>query len=66
MGGALIEWGTKLADDMGLECFVSATELGALAYEKYGYVKSGSAGLPGAIAMVRPVVTKGTATLIDV
>jgi hypothetical protein len=33
-----MEWGTKKADEMGVEAFIEASELGGHLYEKFGFV----------------------------
>lgn len=34
----MMEWGTKKADEMGLESFVEATHLGSLLNQKFGFI----------------------------
>ncbi|KAL8923918.1 MAG: hypothetical protein Q9208_004355 [Pyrenodesmia sp. 3 TL-2023] len=36
-GSLMVEWGTKKADEMGVEAFVEATEVGVPLYEKHGF-----------------------------
>ena len=33
-----VEWGTKLADERGIEAYVEGTKYGRALYEKYGFV----------------------------
>lgn len=33
----LVEWGTRKADEMGVEAYVEGTELGRRVYERYGF-----------------------------
>ena len=33
----LIEWGTRQADEAGLECYVEASVMGRPLYEKHGF-----------------------------
>lgn len=33
----MLKWGTRKADDLGLEAFVESTEIGRKAYEKHGF-----------------------------
>ncbi|OTB01477.1 hypothetical protein M426DRAFT_266209 [Hypoxylon sp. CI-4A] len=33
----MLEWGTRKADELGLEAFVESTEMGRKAYEKHGF-----------------------------
>ncbi|KUJ11029.1 uncharacterized protein LY89DRAFT_594970 [Mollisia scopiformis] len=37
VGGMLVEWGLKWADEMGLESFTEATQVGKPLYEHYGF-----------------------------
>ena len=39
MAGALIEWGLKKADKMGLESHVEASPLGRPVYARYGFIQ---------------------------
>lgn len=34
-----MEWGTKKADELGLDTFVESTEIAVPLYKKYGFVK---------------------------
>lgn len=34
----MLEWGTKKADEMGLESFVEASYLGSLLNQKFGFI----------------------------
>ena len=36
-GNLLVEWGTKKADEMGVEAFVESTAIGVPLYEKHGF-----------------------------
>ncbi|KAI8965119.1 acyl-CoA N-acyltransferase [Daldinia sp. FL1419] len=38
-GSALVKWGTELADQLGLECYLDASPAGKPLYEAHGYVE---------------------------
>jgi hypothetical protein len=37
-GTILMDWGVKLADQLGLESFIQASEMGKLLYLRHGYL----------------------------
>jgi len=38
VGSLLISWGVQKADDLGVECFVEASDAGKHLYKKFGYI----------------------------
>lgn len=38
IGKFLMEWGVKKADEMGVESFIEASEMGTHLYRKFGFV----------------------------
>ncbi|KAI5290176.1 hypothetical protein KEM52_000543 [Ascosphaera acerosa] len=48
----LLEWGVRRADELGLECYLEASSLGAPVYRKHGFVD-------GPVVLAEPVVPAG-------
>ena len=60
-GKALVQWGTALADQLGLECYLDASLVGAPLYRANGYVKRDVSDVVVArsiYSMVRPATTQ--------
>jgi predicted N-acetyltransferase YhbS len=47
IGGALVEWGTNLADENGKGAYVDASEMGAPVYARYGFLPQAPVSIPG-------------------
>lgn len=37
VGSLLVNWGVQKADELGIECFVEATDPGSMLYQKFGF-----------------------------
>ncbi|KAI0113326.1 hypothetical protein F4814DRAFT_421456 [Daldinia grandis] len=56
-GTALVRWGTDLADQLGVECYLDASPAGKLLYEANGYVEQDVSTIideQSAASMLRP------------
>ena len=45
----LMAWGCKQADNEGLDCFVMASPQAVRLYEKFGFLRTGTVELRGAV-----------------
>ncbi|RYP12294.1 hypothetical protein DL765_007405 [Monosporascus sp. GIB2] len=55
-GGALVRWGTELADELGVECFLNASPAGRPLYVASGYIDQDVSDVmdpPTAVPMLR-------------
>ncbi|RYO80937.1 hypothetical protein DL766_007500 [Monosporascus sp. MC13-8B] len=56
-GGALVKWGTELADELGIECYLNASPAGRPLYAASGYIDHDVSAVmesPTAGPMLRP------------
>ncbi|KAI2784424.1 hypothetical protein F4815DRAFT_455718 [Daldinia loculata] len=61
-GTALVKWGTDLADQLGVECYLDASPAGKPLYEANGYVEQDVSTIlekQSAVSMLRPKKLQG-------
>ncbi|RYP57078.1 hypothetical protein DL769_009711 [Monosporascus sp. CRB-8-3] len=61
-GGALVKWGTELADELGVECYLDASQVGRPLYAANGYIEQDASAVivsPTACPMLRPAKSQG-------
>lgn len=46
IGRCFVEWGCRLADEQGIECYVDASDLGAPVYRSAGFVRKKRIAVP--------------------
>lgn len=69
VGAMQLEWGSKKAEEMGVECYLESSPIGRPLYEKHGYVKVGDLPLDARghghekdlphVVMIRPAKGSG-------